>query len=228
MEHAAYPVVGIGASAGGLGAMIALFDAEPALHGMALVIVQHLDPKSESHLVALLARHTSLTVRPARDGLEMAPDHVYVCVPNRDLVVREGRLRLLDPETERSQRHPIDRFFDSPALAYGDRGIAVILSGAASDGSRGISAIKSAGGMVIAQDPETAEFDGMPRSAIQTGLVDLVLPVEKIPEVLGRLATHPLQSLPTTTAGETFDVEPAPLQNILDVLGDRFGYDFAD
>ncbi|MGM0490712.1 MAG: chemotaxis protein CheB, partial [Planctomycetota bacterium] len=228
MEHEVYPVVGIGASAGGLNAMIGLFDAEPALHGMAMVIVQHLDPKSESHLVALLTQHTSLTVRPAQDGLEVAPDHVYVCVPNRDLVVRDGRFRLLDLETERSHRHPIDRFFDSLALAYGDRGIAVILSGAASDGSRGISAIKSAGGMVIVQDPETAEFDGMPRSAIHTGLVDLVLPVEKIPEVLGRLATQPLESVPATADGETPDVDPASLQSILNVLGDRFGYSFAD
>ncbi len=228
MEHAGYPVVGIGASAGGLEAMTALFDAESALDGMALVIVQHLDPKSESHLVPLLTQHTSLTVRPAQDGLEIEPDHVYVCVPNRDLVVRDGRLRLLDPETERSLRRPIDRFFESLASAYGDRAIAVVLSGAASDGSRGISEIKSAGGMVIVQDPQTAEFDGMPSSAIHTGLVDLVLPAEKIPEVLVRLATHPLENLPATTDDETFDVEAAPLQSILTVLGDRFGYDFAD
>jgi two-component system CheB/CheR fusion protein len=183
-----YPVVGIGASAGGLEAMSRLFDAEPALHGMALLIVQHLDPKAESHLVDLLSRRTSLTVQSAQDGLEIQPDHVYVCVPNRDLVVEDGRLRLLDPDAERSQRRPIDRLFESLAAAYGDLAVAVILSGAASDGSRGISAIKSAGGVVIVQDPETAEFDGMPRSAVNTALADLVLPVEKISAVLGQLA----------------------------------------
>ena len=228
MENAGYPVVGIGASAGGLEAMTVLFDSESALDGMALVIVQHLDPKSESHLVALLAKHTSLTVRPAEDGLEIEPNHVYVCVPNRDLVVQDGRLGLLDPETERRQRYPIDRCFESLASAYGDRATAVILSGTASDGSRGISAIKAAGGMVIVQDPQTAEFDGMPSSAIHTGLVDLVLPAEKIAEVLVRLATHPFESFPAVTDGETPDVVRVPLQSILTVLADRFGYDFAD
>jgi two-component system CheB/CheR fusion protein len=223
-------VVGIGASAGGLEAMSALFDAKPTLGGMALVVVQHLDPKGESHLVDLLSRHTALTVRPAQDGLEIKPDHVYVCVPNRDLVVGEGRLRLLDPEAERSQRRPIDRFFDSLASAYGDRAIAVVLSGTASDGSRGISAIKSVGGMVIVQDPETAEFDGMPRSAINTGLVDLVLPIENMPAVLGRLATQPQQHEhePAAAEDKTPDVEPATLQSILNVLLDRFAYNFTD
>lgn len=237
MKHADYPIVGIGASAGGLEAMTTLLDAGSALEGMALVIVQHLDPKSESHLVPLLTKHTSLTVRPAQEGLEIEPNHVYVCVPNRDLVVQDGCLRLLDPETER-QRHPIDRCFESLASEYGDRATAVILSGTASDGSRGISAIKTAGGMVIVQDPQTAEFDGMPSSAIHTGLVDLVLPVEEIPEVLGRLARNPLESISSTTdgeasdgeatEGEAIDVEPVLLQTILTVLGDRFGYDFAD
>lgn len=237
-EHADYPVVGIGASAGGLEALTALLEAESPLEGMAILIVQHLDPNSESHLVTLLTKHTSLTVRSAEDGLEIEPNYIYVCVPSRDLVVKEGRLRLLDPEVERSQRHPIDRLFDSLATEYGDRAVAVILTGTASDGSRGIAAIKTAGGMVIVQDPQTAEFDGMPSSAIQTGLVDLVLPVEKIPEVLGRLATQPHDTILATTQDETPEgatadgeapsVDQAPLRTILAVLGERFGYDFAD
>ncbi len=227
-DDTGYPVVGIGASAGGLEAMTALFDAESTLDGMAMLIVQHLDPTSESHLVALLSKHTSLTIRPAEEGLEIEPNHVYVCVPNRDLVVRGGRLRLLDPETERSQRRPIDRLYESLASEYGDRAIAVILSGTASDGSRGIAAIKAAGGLVIVQNPQSAEFDGMPNSAIQTGSVDLVLPVAKIPEMLRRLATNPIESSPAETDGETAEVDSVPLQTILTVLGDRFGYDFAD
>jgi two-component system CheB/CheR fusion protein len=108
IEPHAYPVVGIGASAGGLAAMSALFDAKQALEAMTFIIVQHLDPKGESHLVDLLSRHTPLTVRPAQDGLAIEPGHIYVCVPNRDLVVSSGRLRLVDPEAERSQRRPID------------------------------------------------------------------------------------------------------------------------
>jgi two-component system CheB/CheR fusion protein len=206
--------------------MSTLFDAMPALHGVAFLVVQHLDPKGESHLVDLLSRHTRLNVRLARHGLKIEPDHVYVCVPNRDLVVGEGRLRLLDPETERSQRRPIDRLFASLASTCGDRAVAVILSGTASDGSRGISAIRSAGGMVLAQDPETAEFDGMPRSAVDTGLVDLVLPVGKIPGVLARLAAEPRES-PAADDGPA-ESDMATLQSILDLLHDRFGYDFAD
>lgn len=181
--------MGIGASAGGLDAMIALFDAGPSLAGMAFIVVQHLDPKGESHLVDLLSRHTSLKVQPAKDGLAIKPDHIYVCIPNRDLVVKDGHLRLLDTEAERSQRRPIDRLYDSMASEYGDCAIAIILSGTAADGSRGISAIKTAGGMVIVQDPETAEFDGMPRNAISTGLADLVLPVVDMPSAVAAQST---------------------------------------
>jgi two-component system CheB/CheR fusion protein len=221
-------VVGIGASAGGLDAMNALFDAMPGRLGMALLIVQHLDPKGESHLVDLLSRHTTLTVMPAEDGVEIRPDHVYVCVPNRDLVVNDGRLRLVEPRTERYQRRPIDRLFESLASAYGDRAVAVVLSGTASDGSRGISAIKAAGGMVIAQHPGTAAFDGMPRSAVMTGLVDLVLPIDEMPGVLQRLATPLRGGGAAGSASSTPRVEPATLESILDVLQRRFGYDFAE
>jgi two-component system CheB/CheR fusion protein len=239
--------VGIGASAGGLDAMIALFDAAPFLAGMAFIIVQHLDPKGESHLGDLLSRHTSMKVRPAQDGLAIKPDHVYVCIPNRDLVVKDGHLRLLDTEAERSQRRPIDRLYDSMASEYGDCAIAVILSGTAADGSRGISAIKTAGGMVIVQDPDSAEYDGMPRNAISTGLVDLVLPINEMPEVLQRLASQPnVQCISDgdrdpdegePVAGESDEGEPdgeesngqrASLHSILSVLHDQFDYDFAD
>ncbi|HRQ72679.1 MAG TPA: chemotaxis protein CheB [Phycisphaerales bacterium] len=228
IAHEAYPVFGIGASAGGLEAMIALFDAKPALNGAAVIVVQHLHPKGESHLVGLLSRHTSLPVRVAHDGLAIEPDHVYVCVPNRDLVVAEGCLRLIDPESERSQRRPIDRFFESLATAYGDRAVAVVLSGTGSDGSRGISAIKASGGMVIVQDPETAAFDGMPRSAIGTGLSDLTLPVERIPVVLARLSIAPVGSAEDAEGVGESVVEPAELASVLGVLRDRFDYDFSD
>ncbi len=234
--------MGIGASAGGLDAMAALFDAGSSLEGAAYIVVQHLDPKGESHLVELLARHTPLKVRPARDGLMIEPDHVYVCIPNRDLIVKGRRLQLLDTEVERNQRKPIDRLFDSLASEYGDRAIAIVLSGAATDGSRGIAAIKSAGGMVIVQDPETAEFDGMPRSAVGTGLADLVLPVAEMPEVLKRLAARPGEAGMAVDGrgqemgeldgeesdGGASESERAILKSILGVLHDRFDYDFAD
>jgi two-component system, chemotaxis family, CheB/CheR fusion protein len=172
-------------------------------------------------------------VRPAQDGLAIKPNHVYVCIPNRDLVVKDGTLRLLDTEAERSQRRPIDRLYDSMASAYGDRAIAIILSGTAADGSRGISAIKTAGGMVIVQEPETAEFDGMPRSAISTGLADLVLPIKEMPEVLQRLATQPTEMAWRRASAKTMMrrnrmSSSATLPSILSVLHDRFEYDFAD
>lgn len=208
--------------------MSTFFDVKPTLDGAAFIIVQHLDPKGESHLVDLLARHTPLTVQSAQDGLRIEPDHIYVCVPSRDLVVTDGHLQLVDPEAERSQRHPIDRLFDSMAAAYGDRSIAVILSGTASDGSRGISSIKAAGGMVIVQDPDTSEYDGMPRSAVNTGLADLVLPIAKIPQAIERLTTQLRENAGTATDNAMPDVDLAALQRILDVLRDRFKYDFAD
>lgn len=237
ISHKSFPIAGIGASAGGLDAMMALFDAAPAIAGMAFIIVQHMDPKGESHLVDLLARHTPLKVRPAQDGLAIEPNHIYVCIPNHDLVVEDGHLRLLDTEAQRSQRRPIDRLYDSMAAEYGERAIAVILSGTASDGSRGISAIKTAGGMVMVQDPETAEYDGMPRSAINTGLVDVVLPMQQMPQVLQRLAAH---SIADDIAGgdngpiegpsdtEEADIQRASLHSILSALRDLFDHDFGD
>lgn len=219
--------------------MIALFDAGPSLDGMAFIIVQHLDPKGDSHLVDLLSRHTSMTVRPAQDGMTIHANHVYVCVPNRDLVVKDGKLRLLNTEAERNQRRPIDRLYDSMASAFGDHAIAVILSGTAADGSRGISAIKTAGGMVIVQDPATAEFDGMPRSAISTGLADMVLPIAEMPDVLQRLAAQAIDDGIATgdsadsdananAEAEVSEGQRASLHSILSVLHDQFGHDFSD
>jgi len=228
----AFPVVGIGASAGGLEAMNRFFDAATTLEGSAFVVVQHLDPKGESHLADLLSRHTALRVAAAKDGTAIEPGHVYVCVPNHELVVRDGRLRLLDPELERSQRRPIDRLFDSLATEYGERAVAIILSGTAADGSRGISSIKAEGGTVLVQEPSSAEFDGMPNSAIGTGLVDLVLPIGEMPDAIGRMAANALavadgaEKVPETEPLP--NVEPATLQHILDVMHDRFEYDFND
>lgn len=206
--------------------MKAFFDAGPSLHGAAIIILQHLDPHGESHLVELLRRHTSLTVRPVQDGLEIKPDHVYVGVPNRDTLVQDGVLRLADTAPERSLRRPIDRLFDSLAAEFGDRTVAVILSGTAADGSHGIASVKTAGGMVIAQDPETAEYDGMPRNAIHTGLVDLILPVEEIPKVLQRLADHVDVVDAAADAGAP-EAVPGTLQNILDLFEEQFSYDFS-
>ncbi|MGI9014696.1 MAG: CheR family methyltransferase, partial [Phycisphaerales bacterium] len=171
-------------------------------------------------------------------GLQIKPNHIYVCIPNRDVVVKDGHVRLLDIETERNQRRPIDRLYDSMASAYGDRAIAVILSGTAADGSHGISAIKTAGGMVIVQAPDTAEFDDMPRNAIKTGLADLVLPISEMPEVLQRLANTPSKDghaagdSDPEEEGQSDETESerdrASFHRILSVLHDQLDYDFAD
>ncbi len=224
-------VVGIGASAGGLNAITALLDAGRSLASTALLIVQHLDSKGESHLAELLARHTPLVARSAVDGVEIVPGHIYVGVPSHDLIVDAGRLRLVEPRAERSERRPIDRLFDSIASAYGERGVAVVLSGTGSDGSRGIAAVKSAGGLVIVQDPTTVEYDGMPRSAIGTGLADLVLPVEEIPQAIDRVVAHTATSVDadTPTRPETASNDDVgSLEKTLDALRERFGYDFRD
>ena len=189
-----FPVVGIGASAGGLDACRKLVGALPAGNGMAFILVQHLDPTHESMMVDLLAGHTSMTVRQATDGMPIERDHLYVIPPGTYLSVGNGALHLSQPQARHGARLPFDFLLHSLAEECGARAICVILSGTGADGSLGLKAVKEKGGLVIAQDPDEAGYDGMPRSAIMTGAVDLVLPVAKIPEALvkydRRMAAH--------------------------------------
>ncbi|HLG88992.1 MAG TPA: chemotaxis protein CheB, partial [Alphaproteobacteria bacterium] len=179
-----FPVVGIGASAGGLDACGKLMDALPAGNGMAFILVQHLDPTHESMMVDLLAGHTAMTVRQAEDGMAIEHDHLYVIPPATYLSVVGGALRLSQPQARHGARLPFDFLLHSLADEYGSRAVCVILSGTGADGSLGLKAVKGKGGLVIAQEPADAGYDGMPRSAIATGSVDLVLPVDKIAEAL--------------------------------------------
>ena len=185
--HGDFPVVGIGASAGGLDACRKLVDALPAGNGMAFILVQHLDPTHESMMVDLLAGHTSMTVRQATDGMPIEREHLYVIPPGTYLSVGNGALHLSQPQARHGARLPFDFLLHSLAAECGARAICVILSGTGADGSLGLKAVKEKGGLVIAQDPDEAGYDGMPRSAILTGAVDLVLPVAKIPEALGQI-----------------------------------------
>ena len=159
-------------------------DALPAGNGMAFILVQHLDPTHESMMVDLLAGHTSMTVRQATDGMPIERDHLYVIPPGTYLSVGDGALHLSQPQARHGARLPFDFLLHSLAEECGARAICVILSGTGADGSLGLKAVKEKGGLVIAQDPDEAGYDGMPRSAIMTGAVDLVLPVAKIPEAL--------------------------------------------
>src|SRR3974390_2112187 len=173
-----FPIVGIGASAGGLSAFEAFFsglpaDADP---GLAFVLVQHLAPDHKSILTDLIRRYTRLQAYEVEDGMVVRPNCAYIIPPGRDMACLGGALSLLEPTAPRGQRLPIDFFFRSLAQDQQERAIGIVLSGTGSDGSLGVRAIKGEGGMVMAQDPSSTEHDGMPRSAIATGAVDYVLP----------------------------------------------------
>ena len=181
-----FPVVGLGASAGGLDAFRKFFDALPANCGMAFVLIQHLDPKHQSMMVDLLTGHTPMKVLQATDGMQLERDHVYLIPPGAYLAIEDGTLRLSKPLERHGARMPFDFFLRSLAEECGERAICAILSGTGTDGSLGLKAVKEKGGLVIVQDPEEAAFDGMPRSAIMSGGADLVLTVAKIPQALVR------------------------------------------
>src|SRR6202021_2832528 len=183
--RAGFPIVAIGASAGGLDACRKLLDALPAVNGMAFIIVQPLDPSHDSMMVDLLAGHTSMPVLLATDGMKIERERVYVIPPGVYLSVDEkGGLRLSRPQARRGARLPFDFLLNSLAREYGARAVCVVLSGTGADGSLGLKAVKESGGLVIAQDIAEADYDGMPRSAIATGAVDLVLRTAKIAEGL--------------------------------------------
>jgi two-component system, chemotaxis family, CheB/CheR fusion protein len=179
-----FAVVGIGASAGGLDACTKLVAGLPSGNGMAFILVQHLDPTHESMMVDLLARHTTMIIRQATDGMLIERDNLYVIPPGTYLSVANGALHVTPPQARHGARFPFDFLLHSLAAEYGARAICVILSGTGADGSLGLKAVKEKCGLVIAQDPSDAGYDGMPRSAIMTGTVDLVLPVARIPEAL--------------------------------------------
>src|SRR5689334_23641907 len=181
-----FAVVGLGASAGGLDAFRRLLAALPQSTGMAFVLIQHLDPTHASMMVDLLAGHTPMKVQQASDGMPLEREHVYLIPPGNYLSIGGGALHLSEPRERHGARLPFDFFLRSLAEELGGRAICVILSGTGDDGSLGLKAIKEKGGLVIAQDPGEAEYDGMPRSAIRTGVVDLVLPVAKIPKILAK------------------------------------------
>jgi len=190
-EHISFPIVGIGASAGGLEAFRDVLRFLPDDTGMAFVLIQHLDPKHESLLPDLLARATHMVVREAQANMVVEANHVYVMAPNTDMTLSQGALTLL-PRTEVGGQHlSIDTFFSSLAESRAAQGIGVILSGTAADGTLGLQAIKAAGGMTFAQNPTTAQFAGMPQSAITAGCVDFIGSPEDIAKELARVSHHP-------------------------------------
>lgn len=206
-----FPVVGIGASAGGLAAFEAFFSGMPAdtEPGMAFVLVQHLAPDHKSILHELVQRFTRMQVFEVEDGIVVQPNCVYIIPPNRDIEFLNGTLHLLKPSAQRGLRLPLDSFFRSLAQDLGDLAIGVILSGTGSDGTLGVQAIKGEGGMVMVQSPESSEYEGMPQSAIATGLVDYTLPPAEMADQLISYSAYLFDKFPNVTATQALNNENA-------------------
>lgn len=223
-----FPVVGIGASAGGLAAFEAFFSGMPAETdpGMSFVLVQHLAPDHESILADLVRRYTRLQVFEVEDGIKVKINCAYIIPPNRDMSFMNGSLYLSEPVAQHGLRLPIDYFFRSLAQDQGERSIAIVLSGTGSDGTQGIRAIKGEGGLVLAQNPESTEYDGMPRSAIQTGLVDFVLPPAEMPAQLIAYATQVFSKSPRAFKVAAPKTENA-FKKIFLLLKTQEGHDFS-
>ena len=190
-EHQFF-IVGIGASAGGLEALEQFFSNLPADSGLAYVVIQHLSPTHKSHMVELLSRHTAMPVQHAKNNTEVNANTVYLIPPKKVMAIHQGVLKLADRGLGSLPSYPIDHFFESLASDRKDKAIGIVLSGTGSDGSRGLREIKEAGGVALAQDPDSAQFDGMPRSAISTMVIDHVSPASKLPEIVINYASNPL------------------------------------
>jgi two-component system, chemotaxis family, CheB/CheR fusion protein len=223
-----FPIVGIGASAGGLAAFEAFFSAMPATADpdMAFVLVQHLAPDHKSILSDLVKRYTRMQVFEVEDGMAVRPNCAYIIPPNRDMAFLNGALQLLEPAAPHGQRLPIDFFFRSLAQDQRERAICIVLSGTGSDGSLGMRAVKGEGGMVMAQNPESTEYDGMPRSAVATGLVDYVLPPAEMPAQLIAYAAHAFGKAPCPAATPAARAEDV-MKKVCVLLRDQTGHDFA-
>jgi len=222
-----FPIVGIGASAGGLEAFGQLLASLPEKTGMAFVLVQHLDPQHESLLAEILAPMSKLPVETVHDGIEVRQDRIYVIPPNTSIELQDGHLQLVAREP--GLHLPIDIFFRSLAQIQGSRAIGVILSGNASDGSLGVRAIKAECGITFAQDEATAKFSGMPRNAIATGAVDYVLAPAEIGRELARLGQHPflIPAEPGVPESETLPEGDGELKRILATLHVSTKVDFS-
>src|ERR1019366_8894638 len=222
--NVSFPIVGIGASAGGLEALEQFLGHVPAGSGMAFVIVQHLDPTHKGVMPELLQRATSMKVIQVKDRTKVRPDCVYVIPPNKDMSILHGVLHLLEPVAPRGLRLPIDYFLRSLAQDQEGRSIGVILSGMGSDGTLGLRAIKEKAGVVLVQEPATAKFDSMPRSAIEAGLADIVAPVGELPsKIMAYLQRTPLIAR-TEVARE--DKSQSALDKVVVLLRAHTGNDF--
>jgi two-component system CheB/CheR fusion protein len=223
MENKAFYVAAVGASAGGLEAIEAFFDNVRQSDNIAFVVVQHLSPDYKSLMDELLRKHTNMPIHVAEDGMELAPSNVYLIPRKANMTVFNGRLFLSEQRT--GLNLPIDIFMKSVAEDFGERAIGVVLSGTGSDGTRGIRQIKESGGLVLVQDEESAKFDGMPRSAMTTGIVDFVLPPQKMPPEIERFVGNAV--VMTRSDGEPTIASSSTIARILMLIKRRTGVDLS-
>lgn len=220
-----FPVIGIGASAGGLEALELFLSGVSTDSGMAYVVVQHLDPTHKGMMPELLQRATLLPVQQAHHHCQVLQDHVYVLPPNHDISIQNGVLNLTTPKAPRGQRLPIDLFLNSLALDRRQQAVAVILSGMGSDGTAGLRAIKENAGLVLVQDPSTAAFDSMPQSAIDTGLVDIIAPAAQLAKRI--IASLRAGVIVDTDSTEHTEIAKSGLANVLTLMQTHNGQDFS-
>ncbi|AVM72932.1 chemotaxis protein CheB [Magnetospirillum gryphiswaldense] len=220
-------VIAIGASAGGLEALERLFNGLTGSLNCAFVVIQHLSPDHKSMMVSLLSRHTDMAVHTVEEGMPLEPGNVYLIPPAKIMTLDNGRLRLL-PKDQKTLSLPIDMFFTSLAQQMGARAVAVVLSGTGSDGSRGILAINEAGGLVFVQEPQTAKFDGMPRSAIATGLVDGIYAPEEVAAQIVHHVNNPQPQIPRTRRVTKATGRSDDMLKLLQLLHHSTGVDFTE
>ena len=225
VESKNFYLVGIGASAGGLEAIEAFFSKIPPESGLAFVIIQHLSPDYESLMPEILSKRTMLKIQTVEDGMLVRANNIYLLPKKKNMKIFHSKLYLTEKESANVLNLPIDIFFHSLSEDFGERSVGVILSGTGSDGSRGIRAIKEAGGMILVQDPDSSKFDGMPRSAISTGVVDFVLNAQSIAEKLVNFVRHPYVQN-KEKGKELFLDSDDYLSRIILFLKEGFGLDF--
>ncbi len=218
-------IVGMGGSAGALEAFEQFFTSMPPDSGLAFVLVPHLDPTHKGMMPELLQRFTRMQVMQAEDGMKVLPNCVYVVPSNKEMSILHGALQLLDPSAPRGLRLPIDFFFRHLAEDQKERAICVILSGMGTDGTLGLKAVKEKLGIAMVHDPESAKFDGMPRSAIETGLVDFVAPPRELATKLVEFVRHSSVIIHRVTTVE--EKKLSALQKIFVLLRSQTGHDFS-
>lgn len=229
MNEDNYFVVGIGASAGGLRALEEFFENMPVDSGAAFIVIQHLSPDFKSLMKELLGRRTRMTIHRVEQGMAIAPNNVYLIPPGKNLSIQEGKLHLSEQQSRKVHgaiSFPINIFFHSIAESYGDQAVGIILSGTGSDGTHGLQAIKEAGGTVLVQDPNTAEFDGMPQNAIATGIADRILPPAELAQLLYEFLSSPIDPEADFDRNHSILIDSRQLNTITDILVEHEQPDF--